>query len=489
MRRRHSQASSDDDAEAANNNINNGVTILPDNISVKSAMAILHADNSIIDDEKDKDYGCRRHRYKFHNRWGGSYGSFIMLMLLVGSLNMVALYYVHVYHTMQSNEYNQVPTPNVTTSRVIEEQQQIEIPPDQGPPPKIPRRLIFTYKYNLIAPKDNDPPLNPRDPLTFNVLQTITHYQQYWDAEDVAAKKQQEEEEGEIQEPKKAEVSFLSDNDCLNVIEKAEPRLLHHFMNETRGEFKADICRVAELYLHGGYYFDIDIGVKEPIDLDALDIPSYPAPDAMHQLRMLKANTLIKPKQDDIVTFATVYNRQGRFFQAFTAAMPRHPVIQTSLKYMVGFYEGTLEQMMPQSIVDSHLLASRGGDIPSRKKLYGMGVGPYTLSMAYRASTDEDWEQHVTSIMNDNGYISDRRGQHVSTEIPARQRYARFLYEVSLQDEYIQKFDLLKDVPLQNEKVKWCNFVCFGGDRVYFYSRVPGSKGCPLYSAFADGIE
>ena len=485
MRRRQA---SNDDAEAANNN---GVTILPNNISVTSAMAILRADNSIIDDEKDKEYdiGCLRHRrrYKFHNRWGGSYSSFIMIMFLVGSLNIIALHYVHVHHT-SNDDIN-----NATATSLEEQQQQIiEIPLDQGPPPKIPRRLIFTYKYNLIAPKDDDPPLNPRDPLTFNVLQTITRYQTYWDAEDVAAKKQEEgeEEEGEDEkETEKAVVSFLSDNDCLNVIEKAEPRLLPHFRNETRGDFKADICRVAELYLNGGYYFDIDIGVKEPIDLDALDIPSNPAPDAMYQLRRLNANTLIKPKQDDIVTFATVYNRQGRFFQAFTAAMPRHPVIKTSLTYMVGFYEGTLEQMMPQSIVDSHLRASRQGGIPSRTKLYGMGVGPYTMSMAHRASTDEDWQQYVMSILSENGYISDPRGQRVSTEIPARQRYARFLYEVSLQDEYIQKFDLFKDTPMQNEKVKWCNFVCFGGDKVFFFSRVPGSKGCPLYSAFADGIE
>ena len=44
---------------------------------------------------------------------------------------------------------------------------------------------------------------------------------------------------------------------------------------------------------------------------------------------------------------------------------------------------------------------------------------------------------------------------------------------------FIQKFDLFRDIPLHNEKVKWCcNFVCFGGIRVHFYSRVPKSKGC-----------
>ncbi|GMI11343.1 hypothetical protein TrLO_g7772 [Triparma laevis f. longispina] len=47
-----------------------------------------------------------------------------------------------------------------------------------------------------------------------------------------------------------------------------EPRLLPYFINEKLGMFKADMCRVAALYLNGGYYLDIDLGVVEPIIFD-----------------------------------------------------------------------------------------------------------------------------------------------------------------------------------------------------------------------------
>lgn len=29
--------------------------------------------------------------------------------------------------------------------------------------------------------------------------------------------------------------------------------------SSTQGMYKADICRAAYLYLHGGYYFDVDV--------------------------------------------------------------------------------------------------------------------------------------------------------------------------------------------------------------------------------------
>lgn len=84
--------------------------------------------------------------------------------------------------------------------------------------------------------------------------------------------------------------------------------------------------------------------------------------------------------------------------------------------------------------------------------------------------------------MKEHGYAS--RPERVSADVPAKRRYARFLYEVQLEDEPLRKSGLFRDVPLQDaeykKKVQWCNYVCFGGRRVYFYSRVRGSKGCPL---------
>jgi mannosyltransferase OCH1-like enzyme len=43
-------------------------------------------------------------------------------------------------------------------------------------------------------------------------------------------------------------------------------------MMENFGFFKGDLCRLAALYKYGGYYFDIDLEVIEPVLLD--DDPS-----------------------------------------------------------------------------------------------------------------------------------------------------------------------------------------------------------------------
>ena len=44
-------------------------------------------------------------------------------------------------------------------------------------PPTIPRQLIFTYKYNLLSPKEDDPPFDANDPFTLNVMNTFEQYE------------------------------------------------------------------------------------------------------------------------------------------------------------------------------------------------------------------------------------------------------------------------------------------------------------------------
>mmetsp|Transcript_29220 Transcript_29220/g.61658 ORF Transcript_29220/g.61658 Transcript_29220/m.61658 type:complete len:476 (+) Transcript_29220:133-1560(+) len=376
---------------------------------------------------------------------------------------------------------------NTTTGEVGHRSIRDVPPPNRNPdPPTIPRRLIFTYKYNLIAPTKDDPPFSFADPLTSNVLNTISTYQSFWETKDANKAKSTSNQDTNTN-PKKEEVvvSFLSDSACLDVITKVEPRLSKHFEGEDKGEFKADICRVAELYVHGGYYFDIDIGVVKPINFDIFPLPSS-KPDIFYNLKAINDTSLQQPSsKEDIVTFASIWNKKGRFFQAFTAATPGHPVLKRSLEYMVAYYEDTLGEVLPKFLM-KFLNGLRGRNpIPNRKYPGGMGIGPLTLMLAQRATTDEEWEEYVMNLMKERGYNTSKASESEKPRnVPAKTRYARYLYEISLEEKYIEEKGLFSNVPLQDaeyqKKNQWCNYICFAGPEVYFYSRVRGSKGCPL---------
>jgi mannosyltransferase OCH1-like enzyme len=174
-----------------------------------------------------------------------------------------------------------------------------------SPEYKIPRRLIFTYKHNLLETKD--PPL-----LYENVKKTIQTYREAW---------------GDPAAP----VWFLNDTDCRSAIYAAKPNLLTYFDREVHGSWKADICRVAALYLTGGYYFDADMEAVNPW---------------MH---------------DSNVAFATVDEpSKRRFFQSFLASEPKGRVLEEALDEMLVFYENKT----------------------TRK---GVFLGPYTLKCAFES--------------------------------------------------------------------------------------------------------
>jgi hypothetical protein len=158
----------------------------------------------------------------------------------------------------------------------------------RGPPfpeNKIPRRLIFTYKSNL---------LETRDPPVFyeNVQKTIHMYRETW---------------GDL----KAPVWFLNDTDCRSTIYAAKPELVTYFDREVHGSWKADICRVAALYLTGGYYFDVDMEAVNP---------------------WTPGNN---------VTFATALQPdKTRYFQSFLASERRgRGILEAALDKMLLFYK------------------------------------------------------------------------------------------------------------------------------------------------------
>jgi hypothetical protein len=339
--------------------------------------------------------------------------------------------------------------------------------------PMIPRRLIFTYKYNLLKPSKDDPPFDAQDPLTANVLNTIKRYKQYWASADKA--------NGQASVDNEVVISFLDNADCVEVINKVEPKLVEYFTKEKRGDLKADICRIAELLLHGGYYFDADIFVVEPVTLDTLPIQDEELSDPSIQLQYLeKGYEMAQPNEADVVTFATVINVQGVFFQAFLAAMPHHPTIQRAMDYILAYYEGNLEELIPDELLPK--LVRYSETIPNRKHPQGIGLGCYTLAAAYLASSHYEWADFASKLQKDIGYPSIVEG---SSSKKKKMNYSRFLYEVSLTSKNVTDRELFQDVPLQVNKKRgfgerdWCNFICFGGHKVYFYSRVIGSRGCP----------
>jgi hypothetical protein len=107
--------------------------------------------------------------------------------------------------------------------------------------PAIPLKLWFTYKHDLLV---NNEPAAP----AANVRHTIASYRAAWAESDAVA-------------------TVLSNEACRALLESVEPRLVSHFDAEERGMYKADICRVAALFNEGGYYFDIDLEVIQPLDL------------------------------------------------------------------------------------------------------------------------------------------------------------------------------------------------------------------------------
>eukprot|EP00581_Thalassiosira_minuscula_P016978 CAMPEP_0183714990 /NCGR_PEP_ID=MMETSP0737-20130205/9373_1 /TAXON_ID=385413 /ORGANISM="Thalassiosira miniscula, Strain CCMP1093" /LENGTH=483 /DNA_ID=CAMNT_0025944035 /DNA_START=124 /DNA_END=1575 /DNA_ORIENTATION=- len=332
-------------------------------------------------------------------------------------------------------------------------------------PPEIPTRLIFSYKYNLLDPTENDPPYNRKDPITKNVINTVELYSVHW----------HERHDREVV------VSFLSENNCLEAIKKAQPRLVSHFRNEAKGEYRDDICRFAELYLYGGFSFAVDIKVVEPVIFSGLYLP--PAdPDPIGHLESIRRREANIPSKDDFTTFATIYDRRGEFTQtyapSFVAATPRHPVLKRSLDYMVDFYEGTLEGKLEESLIHD-IKFINDGVVPSRSDQSVISVGPFTLSMAISSTTDEEWELYARKLANDHGYTI---GNGIKpSRLPAKIKYARYIYDVSLEDEDIKKLGLFLGYNLGEDTwCEGCNHICFEGHQVFFYSKVPGLKGNPL---------
>ena len=178
--------------------------------------------------------------------------------------------------------------------------------------PKIPRHLVFTYKHNI---------LETREPKHFydNIRNIAQKYKTGW-ASTASVNKS-----GVVDEDVK--IYFLDDQACISNITAAYPDLVPHFHAEKSGAFKADICRLAFLYLYGGYYFDVDVDVVEPF------IPES-------NIQFVTANDF----------------RNKYFFQAILMTTPRHPIIKQALELELEHYKRGLSPPGDKNLLGCDIL-------------------------------------------------------------------------------------------------------------------------------------
>eukprot|EP00526_Cylindrotheca_closterium_P009507 CAMPEP_0113643674 /NCGR_PEP_ID=MMETSP0017_2-20120614/22974_1 /TAXON_ID=2856 /ORGANISM="Cylindrotheca closterium" /LENGTH=435 /DNA_ID=CAMNT_0000555221 /DNA_START=170 /DNA_END=1473 /DNA_ORIENTATION=- /assembly_acc=CAM_ASM_000147 len=178
---------------------------------------------------------------------------------------------------------------------------------------RIPRILLFTHYRDLL-----NTPLDDLADEEERILATNIHHSINIHQSDTNTNRFQED--GRLVDAKPqvvgpTQVRFLTDEDCLQSLQKVFPALIPFFLNETQGMFKADICRGSALYETGGVYLDVDIGVRADLWYDLLPTTEF---------------------------FTSLVHRQSKyprhFFQAILGAAPKSPIIYKYLELFLDHY-------------------------------------------------------------------------------------------------------------------------------------------------------
>jgi hypothetical protein len=235
-----------------------------------------------------------------------------------------------------------------------------------------------------------------------------------------------------------AQVRFLTDDDCVASLKRVmgnDTDLVHYFLQESAGMYKADLCRGAALYETGGLYFDVDLAVR------------------MNIFEVLDTET----------TFSTVRvhlqsNHKGAFFQAFMAATPRNPIIFRYIELIQEYYQGRLQPPLTKD-------------------------GPLGVLLLRRA-----YDQVLARDDNDNDKDSNNDNVHMEDTVEIWQE---LLYLPQFQNTFLAhvpppvwgtrracKFVVIAGIPTQDEPFAV----------VPFYSRIANSRMCPAQAPGEMGI-
>ena len=178
----------------------------------------------------------------------------------------------------------------------------------------IPRTLIFTHYKNLlelvkdttlidknaIANMDSYTPQQLEElTLAMNVRHSIEIHQQSSDEE--------------------LKVLFWTDEDCIASLNRTKPALVPYFIAEREGMYKADICRGSALLENGGFYLDVDVGVRH---------------DLWKDLKLHTEFVTAKVHQ------ASNWVGKG-FFQAILGSAPQSPILKRYLELFEEHYNGS----------------------------------------------------------------------------------------------------------------------------------------------------
>ena len=187
---------------------------------------------------------------------------------------------------------------------------------------QIPHILIFTYSTTL-----NNTPIELRN----NVQHTVDRYRDFWNEPD-------------------APVLYLDNVACRQVLHQVYPSLVEFFDREKRGMYKGDICRLAALYQYGGYYFDVDLRVIQPVNLS----------------NMTQFSTCLEASDGEPTAF----------FQAFLASRKHHPVLLIALRRTELYYQKKL-RIRPGSYMGTTILFQAYQHAKQRKN--DTAIGPVKL--------------------------------------------------------------------------------------------------------------
>jgi hypothetical protein len=324
--------------------------------------------------------------------------------------------------------------------------------------PRIPHRIMFTYPHRLLETKE------PRH-FYDNVMHTIHEYGRLWNLTpstvwtktttltetttmiNATYNDTQSTTQIALTEASVAPwVDWYTNAECEIVIQRMRPSMLRFFREEPYGAYKGDICRVAALYYYGGYYFDVDLKVVEPLNLD---------------------------DDNDTISFATVQSTDGSLFQAFIAVEPYSPFMLKTMDFMEEHYTHPPPPPPPGQ--------------------FSIHMGPLTMRQAYdwlmQQNSNNTTTDNATATTNDTITTDDTTSNNSNNTVtetttsslvsnPHRtvsDKEVYFLYEFNLEDDR-SRYPQLSLQP----GIGFCNFVCHNPFTrvVYFFSRVVGSTHC-----------